>query len=157
MSSRAYKNKSEFLEEFSLKIEEFGHPRIYGQIVGWLLICEPPYQSFPDLMENLGISKASVSNTTRILLERGLIEKVRRKGERQIYFKLKEGSLVEFMEKQLQLTLDLKTITSRGLDLVKNTKDTDPGRLEKANDFHQFMAEETKNILQKYKKMNDAS
>lgn len=155
MSRPPFKNKSEFLEEFSLKIEEFGHPRIYGQILGWLLICEPPYQSFPDLMENLGISKASVSNTTRMLLERGLIEKVRRKGERQIYFKLKEGSLVEFMEKQLQLTLDLESITSRGLELVKEMKDTDPHRLQKANDFHQFMAEQSKNILKKYKEKNN--
>lgn len=155
MSRPPFQNKSEFLEEFSLKIEEFGHPRIYGQIIGWLLICEPAYQSFPDLMENLGISKASISNTTRMLLERGLIEKVRRPGERQIYFKLKEGSLVEFMEKQLQLTLDLESITSRGLELVKEMKDTDPNRLQKANDFHQFMAKQSKNILQKYKEENN--
>lgn len=73
MSRKSFKNKHEFLEEFSLKIGEFGHPRIYGQILGWLLICEPPYQSFSDLTENLDISKASVSNTTRVLLERGLI------------------------------------------------------------------------------------
>lgn len=155
MSRPPFKNKSDFLEEFSLKIEEFGHPRIYGQILGWLLICEPPYQSFPDLMDNLGISKASVSNTTRILLERGLIEKVRRKGERQIYFKLKEGSLVEFMEKQFQLMLDLESITFRGLELVKEKKDTDPNRLEKANKFHKFMAKQSKNILQKYKEKNN--
>jgi DNA-binding transcriptional regulator GbsR (MarR family) len=99
-------------------------------------------------MENLDISKASVSNTTRMLLERGLFEKVRRIGERQIYFKLKEGSLVEFIEKQLQLTLDLESITSHGLELLKEMKDTGPRRLQKANDFHQFMAKQNKNILE---------
>lgn len=40
-------------------------------------------------MESLNISKASVSNTTRMLLERGFIEKIRVKRKRQIYFKLR--------------------------------------------------------------------
>lgn len=147
-----YKSKKEFVEDFSLKIEEFGHPRIYGQILGWLLICEPPHQSFSDLTENLGISKASVSNTTRMLLERQLIEKVRLEGERQIYFKLKKGSLIEFMEKQLQLTLDLESITAKGLKFAKEEKNIETDRLQKANDFHQFLAEQTKGLIENYKK-----
>lgn len=155
MNTQTYRNKNEFVEEFSMKIEEFGHPRIYGQILGWLLICDPPHQSFPDLMKNLDISKASVSNTTRMLLERGLIEKLRIQGERQIYFKLKEGSLIDFMEKQLQITLDLEAITSKGLELAKKEKNTDSERLKNANDFHQFLAEESKNLIEKYKKKNN--
>lgn len=77
----SYENKIDFVEAFSLKVEETGHPRIYGQILGWLLVCEPDYQSFSDLMKNLNISKASVSNITRILLETGLIEKIRIPGK----------------------------------------------------------------------------
>jgi DNA-binding transcriptional regulator GbsR (MarR family) len=146
-----YKSKKEFVEDFSMKIEDLGHPRIYGQILGWLLICEPAHQSFSDLTENLGISKASVSNTTRILLERELIEKVRLEGERQMYFKLKEGSLTDFMEKQLRLTLDLESITSKGLEFAKRQNNIDTDRLQKANDFHHFLAEQTKDLIQKYK------
>ncbi|SMO91300.1 GbsR/MarR family transcriptional regulator [Gracilimonas mengyeensis] len=156
MSESAYKNKHAFVDAFSLKIEELGHPRIYGQILGWLLICDPPHQSFPDFMENLDISKASVSNTTRMLLEQGLIEKVRVKGERQIYFKLKEGSLVDFMERQLQLTLDLEAITSKGLELVKQEGQPDHRRLKKANDFHRFLARQTKDLLEEYKTKEDS-
>lgn len=155
MSANSYSSKSDFVEAFSLKIEELGHPRIYGQILGWLLICDPPHQSFPDLMENLDISKASVSNVTRMLLERGLIEKVRIKGERQIYFKLKEGSIIDFMQKQLRLALDLEEITSKGLEFLSTEKDTDPKRLKKANDFHRFLAEQSENLIEKYKADHD--
>jgi DNA-binding transcriptional regulator GbsR (MarR family) len=151
MSSDAYTSKFEFVEAFSLKIEELGHPRIYGQILGWLLICDPPHQSFPDFMENLHISKASVSNITRMLIEQGLIEKVRIKGERQIYFKLKKGSVVDFMQKQLQLALDLEEITSKGLEYAEKEKDIDADRLKKANDFHRFLAEHTADLIEKYK------
>lgn len=151
-----YTGKKEFVEDFSLKIEEFGYPRIYGQILGWLLICDPPHQSFSDLTKNLGISKASVSNTTRILLEQGLIEKVRLEGERQIYFKLKKGSLTDFMEKQLQLTLDLESITAKGLELAKKENNIDIDRLKQANDFHQFLVEHNSNLIEKYKKKHSS-
>lgn len=154
MSGTAYSNKSDFVEAFSLKVEELGHPRIYGQILGWLLICEPPHQSFPDLMENLEISKASVSNVTRMLLERGLIEKIRIKGERQIYFKLKDGSIIDFMQKQLRLALDLEKITDKGLELIANDKKTDPQRLKRANNFHRFLAKQTEELIENYKADN---
>lgn len=154
MSINSYNDSSDFVEEFSMKIEELGHPRIYGQILGWLLICDPPHQSFPDLMENLDISKASVSNVTRMMLETGLIEKVRVKGERQIYFKLKEGSLIEFMEKQVKLTLDLQKITEKGLTLTQKNSNTNTSRLEKVNQFHSFLAKELPPLIQKYKTEN---
>lgn len=154
MPADFYSEKIDFVEDFSMKIEELGHPRIYGQILGWLLICDPPHQSFPDLMENLDISKASVSNTTRMLLERGLIEKFRVKGERQIYFKLKEGSIVDFMEKQLKLSLDLEEITAKGLKLVETKKETDTQRLKRANHFHRFISRQTKDLIQEYKSEN---
>ena len=48
-----------FVEEFGRLLEEEGAPRIAGRILGWLLICEPPYQSFNDLVGVLGASKGS--------------------------------------------------------------------------------------------------
>lgn len=155
MSSGEYSSKHDFVDDFSFRVEEMGHPRIYGQILGWLLICDPPHQSFPDLMENLDISKASVSNTTRMMLETGLIEKVRVKGERQTYFKLKEGSLIEFLEKQLQITLSLKSITQKGIDFLEGEEDTDPTRLKKAHTFHTFLARELPSLMEKFKKEYD--
>lgn len=152
MGEDKYSNKTDFVDEFSLKMEQIGHPRIYGQILGWLLICNPPYQSFPDLMENLGISKASVSNTTRMLLEAGLIEKVRITGERQIYFRIKEGSVTDFMERQMQLVSDLKDISGKALKLVKEEQQTNPGRLERMFKFHSFLSKEFPVLIEKFKK-----
>lgn len=152
MGEDKYSNKTDFVDEFSLKMEQIGHPRIYGQILGWLLICNPPYQSFPDLMENLGISKASVSNTTRMLLEAGLIEKVRITGERQIYFRIKEGSVTDFMERQMQLVSDLRDISGKALKLVKEEQQTNPGRLERMFKFHSFLSKEFPVLIEKFKK-----
>lgn len=155
MSTTSYQHKIEFVEDFSLKIEELGYPRIYGQILGWLLICDPAHQSFPDLMENLNISKASVSNVTRLLLERGLIEKVRIQGERQMYFKLRKGSLVDFMEKQLRLTHELEAVTAKALKFVEDKKEPKPERLTKMNHFYHFISKHIGELMQKYKEENN--
>lgn len=152
MSEECYASKIDFVDEFSLKMEQIGHPRIYGQILGWLLICDPPHQSFPDLMDNLGISKASVSNITRMLLEAGLIEKVRITGERQIYFRIREGSVTDFMERQMQLVTDLKDISGKALELVKEKKGTAPYRLDRMFKFHTFLSREFPVLIEKFKK-----
>lgn len=151
MGSQRYKNKMEFVDDFSLKLERIGRPRIFGLILGWLIICDPPHQSFPDLMDNLSISKASVSNITRMLLETGLIEKVRITGERQVYFRIKEGSTTEFMERQMQIAVDFKEISKKALDLLENDK-TDPQRLENMYKFHQFLSSELPVLIENFKK-----
>ncbi len=151
MKPTNYSNKLDFVDDFSLKIEELGHSRIYGQILGWLLICHPPHQSFSDLVENLSISKASVSNSTRMMLETGLIEKTRVQGERQIYFRIKDGSLIDFMQKQMAHTLSLEHITQKGLELLKSDTETDSTRLKRANAFHHFLAQQLTGLIEKYK------
>lgn len=152
-----YTKEIEFVDELSLKIEETGKPRIFGQILGWLVICDPPHQSFSDLMENLNISKASVSNITRMLLEAHAIEKVRVPGQRKIFFKLKEGALVEVMEKQMKLIHDLKVISDRGLQLMEEQGRTDRQRLRDMNAFYTIMSEKLPSIIEKFKEERHTS
>ncbi|TNE70392.1 hypothetical protein EP331_12195 [bacterium] len=148
MNNRQYKTKQEFVDDFSLKYEEMGYARIYGQIIGWLLVCEPEHQSFSDLIENLDISKASVSIVTRTLLDRGIIEKVRIKGDRQIHFKLKDASVTSILESHLRLNQDLQCITSAGLSLLS---EENSGRLSKTNSLLSFITKEIDTTIQKYK------
>lgn len=155
MSKNNYTEKTDFVNDFSLKLEEVGHPRIFGQILGWLLICNPRHQSFTDLMENLDISKASVSNITRILLEVGLIERVRITGERQMYFKLKNGALTEFMDKQIKHIIEVKTILDKGLQLVKDNEEDDIARLEKASNFYAFLTSELPGLIDRFNNLQN--
>jgi DNA-binding transcriptional regulator GbsR (MarR family) len=146
--------KKEFVEKVSLVIEEIGQPRISGQIMGWLMVCDPPKQSFSDLVEELGVSKASISNMTRMLLQAGLIEKVRIPGEREIYFQIKEGAWVGVMEKHLESINSLQRISKEGLELLEEDPDTDKSRLEEMNKFYQFAEKNMPQLIEQYKKEN---
>jgi hypothetical protein len=75
MSERYYEQKH-FVEDMSLYFEQMGLPRMAGRVLGVLLISDPPEQSLNDVAEVLQASKSSMSTTTRLLSEMGLIERV---------------------------------------------------------------------------------
>ena len=80
-------HKRQFLEDFALHMEHHGLPRMAGRILAWLLICDPPEQSMPDLVEVLQASKSSVSTMTRHLIQFGMIERVSLPGERRDFYR----------------------------------------------------------------------
>lgn len=153
MSIQIEQEKINFVEEMSLKMEETGLPRIACQILSWLMICDPVHQSFSDLIDNLKISKASISNMTRLLIQMGLIEKVRIQGERQIHFQLKKNAWVDLLEIQTQQIFSLAKISKKGMILLDNNEKIDNTRLEEMHRFYSFLADEMPNLINKYKKM----
>lgn len=144
-----HEEKLKFTEDFSLIFEENGHPRIAGQIIGWLIICDPPEQSFSDLVENLQVSKASVSNMTRMLLQVGFIEKVRKPGERQLYFKLVDDAWRKVMENHLEFVFSLRDLASQYLE-EPDHKNID--RLQEMHEYHKFIAQKMPQVIEDFKK-----
>ncbi|MFH5832896.1 GbsR/MarR family transcriptional regulator [Halalkalibaculum sp. DA3122] len=141
--------KLKFTENFSLIFEENGHPRIAGQIIGWLIICEPPEQSFSDLVENLQVSKASVSNMTRLLLQVGFIEKVRKPGERQVYFRLVDDAWRQVMENHLEFVFSLRDLAS---EYLENADHKEIDRLHEMYEYHKFIAQKMPQVIEDFKK-----
>ncbi|PAU95097.1 hypothetical protein CK503_02540 [Aliifodinibius salipaludis] len=147
-----YKKKKEFVEEASLIFEEQGHSRISGQVLAWLHVCEPEAQSFSDLVEHLNVSKASISNMTRLLLQSGFIEKVRKPGERQTCFKLVDHAWCKVMERHLEKMKQLRDISAKYKEELKVEDDTDIDRLNEMHDFYAFVTEHFPESIETYKK-----
>lgn len=152
MSSQIDQEKINFVEEMTLKMEETGLPRIACQILSWLMICNPIHQSFSDLIDNLKISKASISNMTRLLIQMGLIEKVRIQGERQIHFQIKKNAWVDLLEIQTRQIFSLVKISQKGIELLENHGKVDKSRLAEMNRFYSFLADEMPELIKRYKK-----
>ena len=53
--------RQHYIESVGVLFEEFGFPRMAGRIVGYLLICNPPYQTAGEIVKAVGGSKGSVS------------------------------------------------------------------------------------------------
>ena len=78
--------EKQFLSNFSTYMETSGLSATAGSIVGWLLICEPPYQSANQLKNILGVAKSTISTTVRSLVAIGFINKVRIHGLKGEYY-----------------------------------------------------------------------
>ncbi|MGM0545383.1 MAG: GbsR/MarR family transcriptional regulator [Bacteroidota bacterium] len=152
VDEKIYKKKKKFVEEVSLIFEEQGHSRISGQILGWLHVCKPEAQSFNDLVEHLNVSKASISNMTRLLIQSGFIEKVRIPGKRQTYFKLVEHAWCKVMERHLEKMKQLRDISAKYQEVLDAEGEGRIDRLNQMHDFYDFVTENFPDSIEDYKK-----
>jgi DNA-binding transcriptional regulator GbsR (MarR family) len=144
-----YYEEKHFIEDISLFFEQMGLPRMAGRVLGVLLISDPPSQSSNDLCEILQASKSSISTTTRLLAEMGLIERVASPVPRRVYFQFKRGGWVVFMRQRLRLMASLHRIAEHGLELLQ---DRDPAlreRLQEAHDMFSLIEEELPALLER--------
>jgi hypothetical protein len=68
-----------------------GVPRAAGQMFGYLMTCSPPEQSAGEIAAGIGISRASVSSSARLLLSMNAIEERHRVGDRKTYYRLRSN------------------------------------------------------------------
>jgi DNA-binding transcriptional regulator GbsR (MarR family) len=138
-----------FIEDIGLYFEQMGLPRMAGRILGALLISDPPSQSITDLVERLKASKSSISIMARLLVERGLIERVASPVPRRDYYRFKPGGWHIYMRQWLGLISGLHQITERGLFLMAGKPDPLKERLQEAHDIFSNVELEFPAILEK--------
>jgi DNA-binding transcriptional regulator GbsR (MarR family) len=148
MAERYYEQKH-FIEDISLYFEQMGMPRMAGRVLGVLLISNPPEQSIDDLSEVLQSSKSSISTTTRLLTEMGLIERVPAPVPRRLYFRFTPGGWVTFMRMRLRLMASLHQIAERGLDLLQDEEPELRERLQEAHDMFSLIEDELPALLER--------
>lgn len=141
-----------FIEDIGLYFEQMGLPRMAGRILGVLLISDPPSQSITDLGDRLHASKGSISIMARLLMERGLIERVASPIPRRDYYRFKPGGWSIYMRQWLGLMSGLHQITERGLALLMDKPDPLKERLQEAHDLFSNIEQEFPSILQKITK-----
>jgi len=86
-----------FVEEMGQLFAREGYAPIAGRLFGLLLVAPEPV-ALTALAQELGVSKASVSTDTRRLERRGILERVRRPGDRQAYYRVSADLPARMME-----------------------------------------------------------
>jgi len=130
-----------------LVFEAYGMPRMAGRVVGRLLMCSPPHQSMTQLASALQASKASISNTTAMLVRMGFVERLGFPGDRQDYFRVRPTSTaihVQEMASQMRTQLAL---VERGMAVADDQTAEGLARLVQARDLFRFMATELPALL----------
>lgn len=146
-----------FIEQVGLLFEEVGMVRMAGRILGHLLICDPPHQSSAQLAEALMASKGSISTNTRLLMQFGVIEKVRLPGHRGHYFRIRDGAWPQLIERELQFVRMVRQLADEGLELLADADATEPqrGRMRDFREVFAFFEREYPTIIEHWNNQHD--
>lgn len=137
---------SSFIDRLGSSAESDGLSPIAGRLFGTLLLATEP-RSLDELAESLGVSKASVSTDARRLLERNIVERVSRPGDRRDYYQLAPDFFAQVIRARVSRWRRLH-------DLVQGLRNASPTlspvvreRLDSVHDIHTFVVERIEQAL----------
>ena len=111
-----------FTARVSLYWESVGFPRAVGAILGHLMVCEPAAQTQAEIATTLGLSTGSVSTQLKSLLSIGLVEPVRRPGERALRYQLPQDVWAGVVKSEMERMVGLRELADAGADVVPVTR-----------------------------------
>src|SRR5690242_19450387 len=98
-----------FIGRMGHAAETNGLSPIAGRLFAMLLLSEAP-RSLDDIAAGLGVSKASVSTEARRLVERGVVERTRRAGDRRDYYELAPDFFAQIVERRIEQWRRIQTL-----------------------------------------------
>ncbi|RDV13594.1 hypothetical protein DXT99_18830 [Pontibacter diazotrophicus] len=119
------------VERIGIHFEKIQFPPLSARIMALLLIAEPPYCSFDEIIENLQSSKSSVSSALNMLLRDGLIDYMTFPGDKKRYFYINSETWIEMAKRRVEQLAPFREI----LVEVAHT------RTHKHPDFNQMLLE----------------
>jgi len=150
MNDEQQNKEKGFLEEFGLFFEQSGMPRMAGRILGRLLLSDPPRQSLDELAEALMASKGSISTTTRLLIQIGLIERISLPGVRHDYFRIRPGAFRHALKQGIERVTIMRRLAERGLELLEGKASPTRQGLEEMRDMYAFFEREFPALLERW-------
>lgn len=146
-----------YIEQFGLYYAQFGLPRTAGRILGWLLVCDPPHQTMPELANALQTSKSSISGATRLLIQTGLVDRVSLPGERKDFYRLNEEAWLRSWQGRLQAVTITREMAERGLALLAAEPPARRERLQEMHAMFVYLEEELPSMLQRWREIRQRS
>jgi DNA-binding transcriptional regulator GbsR (MarR family) len=120
-----------------------------GRVWGLLIVAEDPHLSAADLAERLGTSAASISSSTRYLLQNNLVERVRVPGERREFFAFNPASLRSIYLRRIAAVGDMHRMAERALTAFEN-RPVPHERLQEMHDFYEWLELELAAVLRRW-------
>jgi DNA-binding transcriptional regulator GbsR (MarR family) len=135
-----------FIDRMGLATEADGLSPIAGRLFALLLLADAP-QSLDDLAGALDVSKASVSTDARRLLERGIVERVTRTGDRRDYYELAPDFFARIVQARVNRW---RRILALADDVRANASDLSPvarDRIDAMEDIQSFVIDRVEQAL----------
>lgn len=115
--------RASYAESMAQYWESVGFARAAGQLIGHLMVCDPPHQTQAELAAALGLSAGTISVQIRNLVSLGLAESVRLPGERARYYQMPQGAWGLVMRAEGERIAALGAMAEAGLGVLPPTRE----------------------------------
>ena len=133
-----------FVEDMAGLVLAYGAPRALMRVLGWMIVCESPEQTAPQIQEELALSAGSVSTSLRTLTEIGVLERVARPGDRRIYYRFCPQGWECVLEARFRALTEIRKVADRALNAAGDKADD---RLVEMRDTYALMEAGVKDLL----------
>lgn len=139
-----------FLDELGSAMERTGLPRQAGRVLGLLLTARKEEMAAEEIAAALRISRASVSTTTALLVQAGLVDRLRKPGDRRDYFRTRPGNLTAMLRSRLDAIARLRGLLDGALAVTPPGHTAARTRLAGVRDFFAFFEREYPLLLSRW-------
>jgi DNA-binding transcriptional regulator GbsR (MarR family) len=139
---------TEFIEKMGVFGIESGMPRSVARVMGYLLVCEPAYQSAEKIASELQLSAGAVSNAVNLLQQARLLKRVTFPGDRRYYYELDPIGWKQSLIARLRTIPRGVELASEGLKISEGNS-----RLEHMRDFYAALNIEVEELMARMDKI----
>ncbi len=149
--------KKKKVEEIGVAFDKTGMSPMIGRVLGFLLLADPPHQTFYAIQEFLGASKSSISHALNALMFKEIVEYTTFSGDRKRYFRLNVENWLEQAKCKMTDFSELDRVLMEAMNLRDPNKHKEFNEgIRKIFDFHIFMSREMPKLFEKWEQMQMA-
>ena len=135
-------------ERFTRMLEEVGFPHTVARVYAALTLAEGEGLSTSELIDELEVSKASVSNATQFLVGTELVERYRVRGSREAHYRILKGVWGTILAKKFAAVGYIRQTVEDALALDPTDKARE--RLEEMQGVYSFFETEFKKVQDRW-------
>lgn len=144
------------VEDFGRHIgRAMGWPPMAGRAAGVLMLSEAPL-TLAQLQNALGASKGSMSETTRLLVTSGTVERFKQPGSRQLVYRWRDDAWIGCLQHQLEQTIQLRALAERAQSYAADLPARQQGRFRQMHEHYTLMVQRLDALLAEYTAGPDA-
>lgn len=136
------------LERVSGFLEASGFPHAISRAYAALMLAEGEGLSTTELMAELGVSKASISNAMQFLMGTELVERYRVRGSREAHYRMVKGKWGGIVERKLAAMGHFRAVAEEAMNVVTSPQARE--RLKDLHDVYAFFEQEFENVMERW-------
>jgi DNA-binding transcriptional regulator GbsR (MarR family) len=140
----------EFIEGLSLYFAQWDLPRIFGRLVGLLMVSERPL-THEDMARILGVARGSVSTNMRLALTMDLAERVSVRGDRRDFYRQTGDPWGRAIGAKSATFMPLRRMAVRAQEALPADHLEARARMADLIDFCDFFEEESEGLVRRWK------